>query len=568
MNQVEALRQRLLVDGKMTWAQWLEPYCATNDGSCKIAVVGEILRGKSTWINQLLGQNLLPVDVIPSNCVVTLKYRPQQQIADAEGNLLTGVSIGEAMEENSSLTLCTPNRNLKELDISITEYPGLGRVRNETEFLALHEIWGKDGVVLVVSAEQLLSITESNFMEYFCKYSSAKRLLVWISKADRLNSIDFQRITSYARDKMTTQFPEVTWWIGAERVDLPEAAEVQQRREQCFSSFATWVRQVRHAAALQPDALLENLKERLLEERQAALKTVAQAEQKQKEQYKSWLDQRDSCLTELDLMDVELQRRRLAAMRQADEEIKQGFARMKKDLICDYRYAENKIAWCGGQTMKSSWNQKLDAIAERVDQTVLAALDRDTEWLNGQLQTCRVSEKSYFQLTLVPRDAPVFQKMQNSGAKKKQIRATVAGGTIGVFVFLKIIGGVLMALTQQEGAAEFGSMLNQNALKAAAAALLIGVLVDVLKERALTEAEEEQNGAVEQAISDALARIECPAREQARKRIEELYSSMTNVLTKEKEEIYRSYEQETPTKAVDQKEVNRIDALLYAVENC
>ena len=404
MNHPEELYQELVKEGKTTYAKWLVPCCQKKNDSCRIAVVGESLRGKSTFINELLGQKLLPTGIIPTSCTITLKHGEKEQLLDAAGEPLKN-SLADAVDDNDRLTLQAPNARLKALGASITEYPGLGMLHSDEDFLSLSEIRCCDCVVLVVSAEQLLSMMECNFIQYFCKYSSAKRIMVWIRKMDRIPKGECQRIDDYARSKLDAQFPGVKWWIGAEKALLPTEKNVVEK------------------------------------EYEAACEAQAQAEQKRQTRYAAWERQKTSRLTDLDEYIVQFHGRELAAKKALSEEIGAGFARMKKEQFRSYQQAADKLKW--GKELSTSWKNGLDRIAEEVDQKAAVVFEQDRLWLESCLQNVSARETAGFRLDIQPKDAPGVSELKDYSRQKKVIPAVVAGGTVSVFAFMKILATAL-----------------------------------------------------------------------------------------------------------------------------
>ena len=392
MNHPEELYQELVKEGKTTYAKWLVPCCQKKNDSCRIAVVGESLRGKSTFINELLGQKLLPTGIIPTSCTITLKHGEKEQLLDAAGEPLKN-SLADAVDDNDRLTLQAPNARLKALGASITEYPGLGMLHSDEDFLSLSEIRCCDCVVLVVSAEQLLSMTECNFIQYFCKYSSAKRIMVWIRKMDRIPKGECQRIDDYARSKLDAQFPGVKWWVGAEKALLPTEKNVVEK-EQAFAIVEAWLQEVRGVEVVSQDAVLACLKEQLQKEYEAACEAQAQAEQKRQTRYAAWERQKTSRLTDLDEYIVQFHGRELAAKKALSEEIGAGFARMKKEQFRSYQQAADKLKW--GKELSTSWKNGLDRIAEEVDQKAAVVFEQDRLWLESCLQNVSARETAGF----------------------------------------------------------------------------------------------------------------------------------------------------------------------------
>ena len=574
MNHPEELYQELVKEGKTTYAKWLVPCCQKKNDSCRIAVVGESLRGKSTFINELLGQKLLPTGIIPTSCTITLKHGEKEQLLDAAGEPLKN-SLADAVDDNDRLTLQAPNARLKALGASITEYPGLGMLHSDEDFLSLSEIRCCDCVVLVVSAEQLLSMTECNFIQYFCKYSSAKRIMVWIRKMDRIPKGECQRIDDYARSKLDAQFPGVKWWVGAERALLPTEKNVVEK-EQAFAIVEAWLREVRGAEAVSQNAVLACLKEKLQKEYEAACETQVQAEQKWQVRYAAWQHRKSSRLIDLDEYIVQFRGRELAAKKALSEKIGAGFARMKKEQFRSYQQAEDKLKW-GGE-LSTSWENGLARIAEEVDRQAAKVLEQDRRWLENCLQNISARETARFRLDIQPKEAPGIPELKDYSRQKKVIPAVTAGGTVSVFVFMKILGTALemfvhsamehpeTASALETGISIVGKTLDSAAGTVTAAAFVVGVIVAVLKEKALPGKENDQAQQVKEILETSLSRIETLSKEQALEQIEKIYRAEAGLLAEEKTRA-QNEQFEEKEESDNAEEAVRLKKLLDAIEN-
>ena len=574
MNHPEELYQELVKEGKTTYAKWLVPCCQKKNDSCRIAVVGESLRGKSTFINELLGQKLLLTGIIPTSCTITLKHGEKEQLLDAAGEPLKN-SLADAVDDNDRLTLQAPNARLKALGASITEYPGLGMLHSDEDFLSLSEIRCCDCVVLVVSAEQLLSVTECNFIQYFCKYSSAKRIMVWIRKMDRIPKGECQRIDDYARSKLDAQFPGVKWWVGAEKALLPTEKNVVEK-EQAFAIVEAWLREVRGAEAVSQNAVLACLKEKLQKEYEAACETQVQAEQKWQVRYAAWQHRKSSRLTDLDEYIVQFRGRELAAKKALSEKIGAGFARMKKEQFRSYQQAEDKLKW-GGE-LSTSWENGLARIAEEVDRQAAKVLEQDRRWLENCLQNISARETARFRLDIQPKEAPGIPELKDYSRQKKVIPAETAGGTVSVFVFMKILGMALemfvhsamehpeTASALETGISIVGKTLDSAAGTVTAAAFVVGVIVAVLKEKALPGKENDQAQQVKEILETSLSRIETLSKEQALEQIEKIYRAEAGLLAEEKTRA-QNEQFEEKEESDNAEEAVRLKKLLDAIEN-
>lgn len=512
--------------------------------------------------------------IIPTSCTITLKHGEKEQLLDAAGEPLKN-SLADVVDDNDRLTLQAPNARLKALGASITEYPGLGMLHSDEDFLSLSEIRCCDCVVLVVSAEQLLSVTECNFIQYFCKYSSAKRIMVWIRKMDRIPKGECQRIDDYARSKLDAQFPGVKWWVGAEKALLPTEKNVVEK-EQAFAIVEAWLREVRGAEAVSQNAVLACLKEKLQKEYEAACETQVQAEQKWQVRYAAWQHRKSSRLTDLDEYIVQFRGRELAAKKALSEKIGAGFARMKKEQFRSYQQAEDKLKW-GGE-LSTSWENGLARIAEEVDRQAAKVLEQDRRWLENCLQNISARETARFRLDIQPKEAPGIPELKDYSRQKKVIPAVTAGGTVSVFVFMKILGTALemfvhsamehpeTASALETGISIVGKTLDSAAGTVTAAAFVVGVIVAVLKEKALPGKENDQAQQVKEILETSLSRIETLSKEQALEQIEKIYRAEAGLLAEEKTRA-QNEQFEEKEESDNAEEAVRLKKLLDAIEN-
>lgn len=575
MKDLKTLQKTLREEGKKTYAEWLAPYDERNGGHCRIAVVGELLRGKSTFLNELLGERLLPTDIVPSDCTITLEYGEKEQLLDGEQQLLEGVQLADAADDNARLTVRIPNERLKKLNVSITEHPGLGKFQKDEDFLAMNTLWGCDGVILVMSAEQLLSITECSFIKYFCKYSSAKRILVWVSKMDLIRPAEYKNIIDYARGKLEGQFPGVEWKIGGKKEILPEEANLLVENEQIFSLVENWLKTVRSAEAPSADAVLAFLKEQLQKEYDIAKKAQAELELRRMEQQKTWERRRDEKLIALDTTTVEFRKKNNEAKEQVQNAVKAGFAKMEKELVSSYRHAADKEKWCRG--LEKQWNRGLDEIAKAVDAAASNIIQEDMDWLNTKLENYQPREKD-FCLTIDPRNTPELPEQKNYGKQKLVFPVGAAGAAAGVFGVMKAISAALdafvkgameypeTATSSQLAIAAAAKLLGESAVKVTALVLVIGMIAVALAEKALPGKEKEQNQKVIEILKEALRQIRDLTVDRAMKETDNHYSSGMKILNEERETIKQQQPQMTADDTAE-KALRKAELLLEAVEN-
>lgn len=138
----------------------------------RVLVVGEIKQGKSTLINALLGEALLPSGVTPTTGAVVQIVR-----ADALGRFLVGLDgartelapdrfakLAKGKEEFvGGLLLTTPSEHLPP-GVELIDTPGINDLERFRSLISRGELPRGDAIILVLDATQVLKLTEVAFL--------------------------------------------------------------------------------------------------------------------------------------------------------------------------------------------------------------------------------------------------------------------------------------------------------------------------------------------------------------------------------------------------------------------
>ena len=162
----------------------------------KVLVVGEFSTGKSTFLNALLGEDVLPMAVKPTTATINLiKYSDNKNIkvhffGDRNDNGKE-ISIGKTIdipwdqlkEYSTSLTIESDDRS-KEIKlvevfmpsdycingVEVLDTPGLNSVNGYHEKATLDYLPNGNAGIMIFSAAQFLTGSESNYLKTFKKY--------------------------------------------------------------------------------------------------------------------------------------------------------------------------------------------------------------------------------------------------------------------------------------------------------------------------------------------------------------------------------------------------------------
>jgi len=185
-----------------------------------VAVVGEFKRGKSTFVNALLGDRILPTGVLPLTNVVTLiewGERPELRILYRNG------SVGEAplAELSAYVTEKENPGNVREVRIVrifhpspflrgglvLADTPGVESLFGEQTEEARSFLPRVDLGVLLLSADSPLSGREMTFLEDLRSHAAA--CFVLLNKVDFLAPSDREGMEAFVRERITERFPDL-----------------------------------------------------------------------------------------------------------------------------------------------------------------------------------------------------------------------------------------------------------------------------------------------------------------------------------------------------------------------
>lgn len=208
------------------------------DHHFSIAVVGEFNRGKSTFINALLGREILPADIVPTSATinrvtyglkpaVTISFKegeaPQAGADEAggEGSRSRTIGIDELaryvtkLSEESSARAANieesivyyPNPFLKN-NVDIIDTPGLSDEAAMTE-VTLGVLPRVDAAILVVLATAPFAQTEARFLEDLLVDHGLARVLFLVTAMDRIEPADQrERLLDSIRQRIRTRILE------------------------------------------------------------------------------------------------------------------------------------------------------------------------------------------------------------------------------------------------------------------------------------------------------------------------------------------------------------------------
>lgn len=182
-----------------------------------LAVVGQFNRGKSSLMNAILGQELLPVGILPLTSVITiLRYGPRQRLVihregfafDSEAPLsdLTDYVTEKGNPGNEknirAVYIELPSPFLRR-GLEFVDTPGIGSAIEANTRTTLSFIPQCDAVLFVTSVDSPLSDAERDFLQTIRQH--VRKIFFLVNKIDLLPGEDQQQIIAFVRKTLSEQ---------------------------------------------------------------------------------------------------------------------------------------------------------------------------------------------------------------------------------------------------------------------------------------------------------------------------------------------------------------------------
>jgi GTP-binding protein EngB required for normal cell division len=185
----------------------------TQDQIIDVAILGQFKAGKSSFINSLIGLDVLPVGVIPVTTVITRLHYDQEPKAVITGfdGTKTGAAINEVGQFISEEKNPANEKNVETVDIglpALSRYPGLRLVdtpglgsafkyNTETSREWLPEV---GAAIVAVSADRPLSENDINLLRELARYTP--KIILLLTKVDLLSPSQQEEVVGFFKDTL------------------------------------------------------------------------------------------------------------------------------------------------------------------------------------------------------------------------------------------------------------------------------------------------------------------------------------------------------------------------------
>lgn len=193
-----------------------------------VVVLGEFNHGKSTFINALLGQPVLPTGITPTTAVLThVSHGPTLEaelvLQSGERRPLDAAQLGgwatveglaaqpEAARAPQAavhhVAVRMPAAILADR-LTLVDTPGVNDINEQRAEITYGYVPRADAAVFLLDATQILTASERQFLEERILRSSRERLIFVIAKADLLDETELAETVRFAREHLARILPE------------------------------------------------------------------------------------------------------------------------------------------------------------------------------------------------------------------------------------------------------------------------------------------------------------------------------------------------------------------------
>ncbi len=175
-----------------------------------LVVVGQFKRGKTSFINALLGADILPVAVVPLTSIVTIMtygealrikvlYNDGRDAEIKQENLpeyVTEKGNPKNIKDVSEVIITYPSPYLKD-GVRLIDTPGVGSIYQHNTDVAYQYLPKSDAVLFLLSVDQPMGKAELDFIKDVKEYSN--KIFFLLNKADYLPESDLKESIDFSR---------------------------------------------------------------------------------------------------------------------------------------------------------------------------------------------------------------------------------------------------------------------------------------------------------------------------------------------------------------------------------
>lgn len=184
-----------------------------------LVVLGEFNHGKSTFVNALLGSDVLPTGITPTTAAINHVVWSEQPAAEAmladgqrlalpPSSLSDWVTVaGSRTKDVTYVEVGYPAPMLRE-NITLVDTPGVNDLNEARAEITYGYVPRADAVIFLLDGGQALKDSEREFLSSHVLEGSRDRLIFVLGKIDLLSEAERTSVTDYVRKGLSELVPE------------------------------------------------------------------------------------------------------------------------------------------------------------------------------------------------------------------------------------------------------------------------------------------------------------------------------------------------------------------------
>ncbi len=187
------------------------------NNNINFVVVGQFKRGKSTFINSILGEEVLPTAVLPLTSIITIvKFNPEKKaiVSFLDGkeknieiyeltNYISEIENPENIKNVKYVEVGYPNYLLKK-GITFIDTPGIGSLHKNNTTVTYEYIPKIDAAIFITSPDPVLSEYEINFLDDI--FNITEKVFFVLNKIDYLNEEELKEVKKYTNNIIKSKY--------------------------------------------------------------------------------------------------------------------------------------------------------------------------------------------------------------------------------------------------------------------------------------------------------------------------------------------------------------------------
>ena len=408
--------------------------------SVSVLVCGEFKRGKSSFINAFLGEELCPTDAgIATSVVSVIKYGRERKVTRLYGDInnlqsedipfdaIEKYAKGTSLEvDNTTMLIIELPSPKLENGLSLIDTPGVGGLDPRHLFLTLYVLPKADVTFFVVDAGEPLSSTELDFYkDKILPYSKSCKII--LNKSDLKTKEELEQITIDIKNKISQHCA-----IDEQKIDIVPVSSAhwnmynksKSEKMRVSSNCEAVTSILENTVPEYKRLILEGIKQRLI----ASLSNI-----------KEMLSYQFAQLKEPDEEEQELFKNRLIELKQMKDNVLNPSSEIRKKITHIIKNSQTKVineltkqsilfsTGCldsilkrpeakddnGGNWVLQQINLGLESLAAEVDLRIESGFNEVNELLGEEIQISEGGFTERINVDLTPAERSIADKACN-----------------------------------------------------------------------------------------------------------------------------------------------------------